>query len=356
MKEKGKINIFFLIIICVILVFLTLYFSKNIFEGVVLGIKICLNSLIPSMYIFMVIACFISVSKIDKYMGNIFNFMSVKLFKISGETFSIMLVSFIGGYPIGAKIISDKIKDNQLTSKQAQYLLNFCVYCSPAFIISGVAEPLWNNKKIGFVIYLSQVITGILMALVCSFKQQEIICIKEKNTYNTFSNNLIYSVNNATKAMCTICSFVVLFFGIFSLIDLLTMPNEYKIIIKGLMEVTSGCQIVQNCSLFESILIVSLFTSFGGVCVILQLISMLHNCNINFIKFILIRVLFSLVSTTIVYCYILLSDINLECFSSVKKYSFHMYNVSPVSSVFLVILSLMLLLFYDKSVKIKYSC
>lgn len=356
MKEKGNIKNIFLIVICITVVFLPLYFSKNIFDGVALGIKICLSSLIPSMYIFMVIACFISVSKISKYFGDILNFISIKLFKISGETFSIMLLSFIGGYPIGAKIISDKIKNNELTSKQGQYLLNFCVYCSPAFIISGVAEPLWNNKKIGFIIYLSQIITGVLIALICSFRRHEVIYIKEKNAYNTFSNNLIYSVNNATKSMCTICSFVVLFFGIFSLIDLLNIPNEYKTIIKGLMEVTSGCQVVQNSSLFESILIINLFTSFGGVCVILQLVSMLHNCNINFIQFILIRCVFSLVSTIMVYFYILISDIGVECFSSVKRYSFHMYNASPISSVFLIVLSLMLLLFYNKSVKIKYSC
>lgn len=353
---KDKIKKYILMVICIVLVITLLYYSKEIFLGVSKGINICLNALIPSIYIFMVLACFISISGIDKYIGKFFDKVSKKLFKISGETFSIVLLSFIGGYPIGAKIISDKVKFNQLSSNQAQYLINFCVYCSPAFIISGIAVPLWNNKKIGSIIYIAQILAGIVIAIILSLKQKEVIYIKESTIKNTFCNNIVYAVNNATKAMCLICSFILIFYALFSLLDLLKISPKYSNIFKGLLEVTLGCQLIQGYSLFDSILLVNIFTSFGGLCVFLQLKSILNNCKINFVRFILIRISYTFISSLILYILILFSDINIECFSSQKEYSFHMYTVSPISSIFLLILGLMLLLFYNKSDKIKYSC
>lgn len=350
---KNRLKKSLLIIICIFLVFLLLYYSEEIFNGVYNGINVCLNSLIPSMYIFMILACFISVSNIDTYIGKLLNPISIRLFKMSGETFSIMLLSFIGGYPVGAKIISDKVKLNQLSEKDAQYLLNFCVYCSPAFIISGVSVFLWGNSKLGIYIYISQILSGILMAIVCAFRQKQVIYVKSNNNENSISNSLVYAVNNATKSMCVICSFVILFYALFALIDLIKLPKEYSSFIKGILEVTSGCQLIEQKSLINSVLLVSIFTSFGGFCVILQLNSILNNCNINLLKFIFIRVIFTAISTAITYIVIVYLQTNIQCFYTKNSYSFHMYTVSPISSIFLIALGLMLLLFCNKSDKIK---
>lgn len=350
---ESKIKNFTPVFICIILVCLCLIYSKDITLGVSKGIDICLNSLIPSMYIFMILGSFINYSKIDKQIGMIFNFLSVRLFKVSGEIFSIFFISAIGGYPVGVKIISDKIRQNEISSIDGQYLLNFCVYCSPAFLISAVSIPLWNDIRIGFVIYISQIISGLLIALICGFNKKSIIYAKENNIKTTFANNLIDAVNSATKSILVMSSFVVLFYAFFSLLEKLSISQFHLNIIKGVLEVTCGCKSIQNMPFLSSVILVSIFTSFGGICVIMQLSALLYKCKINIINFVIIRVIFSIISTCITYIFISQMDIDIACFTSNKTYSFHMYTVSPISSLFLIILGIMLLLFYNKSVKIK---
>lgn len=334
--------------------------SAQIAEGVREGIDISLRTLIPSMFVFLAAANFISDSPLGRAVSLPFRGIARKLFRLDPAAFTIFLLSLIGGYPVGAKLIASKIRKNQLSVKDGQRMLSFCTNCSPAFLLSGVSLGLWGTAGPGLVIYLSQVLAAVVLAVCSSFKAPAVE-IRESGSREReeLSSLFVGSVTSAAKSMGIICVFVVFFCGFFPFLDRLPLPEWASLLGKGLLEVTSGCQMIRGRTFLESVYLVCLFTAFGGVCVHLQLTALLYQTGIRMGPFLLSRVLYTVLSLvfTMLGCVLMNAGIlpapAADCFTSGGNFTFHLYSVSPVSSFFLLVLCSILLLFPGKSVIIK---
>lgn len=64
-----------------------------------------------------------------------------------------ILLSLIGGYPVGAKMLAAKSAAGAAGSRTAERLLCFCVNCSPAFLIAGVGIPYFHSVEVGCVLW-----------------------------------------------------------------------------------------------------------------------------------------------------------------------------------------------------------
>ncbi len=334
--------------------------SASMAEGIRQGIEISLNTLIPSMFIFLAVANFISDSPLGSQASRPFQRLAHKIFRLDPAAFTLFLLSLIGGYPIGAKLIASKIKKGQMNVRDGQRMLSFCTNCSPAFLLSGVSLGLWGSVVPGAVIYFSQVLAAVILAA-GSAVRSPLVQIREDESREReeLSSLFVRSVNSAAKSMGIICIFVVFFCGFFPFLDRLPLPDWAALIGKGLLEVTSGCQMIRGMTFVQSVYLVCLFTAFGGVCVHLQLTALLYKTNIKMGPFLLTRMIYTVLSLvfTILGCYLiqigLLPSPAADCFTGSGNFTFHLYSVSPVSSFFLLVLCSILLLFPGKSVTIK---
>lgn len=351
MFQKGNHIFLFLLTVCLCLI--CLLYSKQLFDGISYGIQICLNTLIPSMFGFMILSDFIANSPLNSILSKPFSIISKYLFRMESKLFPIFLMSILGGYPIGARLIAQKIKQQQISPQAGQRLLSFCINCSPAFLLSGVSLILWGNLQIGVLIYLSQVCAAILIGILSGIKKP-VFLLKEQIELPTtnWSVTFVNAVNHSTKSMGVVCSFVVIFCGLFRFLDLIPLSKDNNLIIKGLLEVTSGCQLIQDVSFFNSILLVCLFTSFGGICVFLQIAALLNGCQIKMLPLLGWRILYTACSLLFTYLGILTWKPVISCFQQIQKVTFRLYSVSPISSIFLIILVILLLLFSQKSARI----
>lgn len=336
---------------------LMLVWSKEIFSGISLGIQICLQTLIPSMFGFMILSDIIANSKLSQILSRPFRLFSRLVFKLDGELFSIFLLSLLGGYPIGAKIIAEKIRNGTLSTESGQRMLDYCIHCSPAFLISGVSAILWNQLSLGVMLCIAQTLSGILMGFLLSRRKPVIFSrTQQKQTYSPAPVLFVNSVNRSARSMGIVCSFVVLFCGIFSLTDLLPLSQQNLNLIKGLLEVTSGCQMIQTESAMASILLVSLYTSFGGVCVWLQIMALLNGTGVRMFPFICKRLLYTLFSVGLSWLGIQILQPTVDCMVQNQQPFVRIYSVSPLSAILLLLLGMMLLLFFGTSAKIELKC
>lgn len=341
---KHKIWKLILFLLTATVCAICLIYSKYTFDGISSGIQICITTLIPSMFCFMVISNFIANSSLCSILSRPFRPLARHLFKLDDRLFTVFLLSLLGGYPVGAKLLADKIRSGEIPVQTGQRMIYFCVNCSPAFIISGAAMVLWNSLALGAMIYASQVITCFVIAFACGFKKN-ILTVQDKKTATPpCSVALVQAVNNATKSMGIVCSFVVVFCAFFPFVNLLPLSDTAGTVLKGLLEVISGCQMIRDLPLVTSVLLVALFTSFGGICVHLQIMALLNGTGIKMGRFLLSRVCYTALSMGITWIGIQLLKPAVSCFNQIKSVSYHFYSVSPVSSLFLIFLAIMLLM------------
>ena len=129
-------------------IFLLLFFSEEVTSGVQKGISVCLSLMIPSTFLFLILTDVLSKSRAGALLARPFFFLS-KLFRIRRCDTDIVVLSLIGGYPVGARILADRVKSGQIDKKSASRMLAFCVNSSPAFLYTGIGISLFHSAAVG---------------------------------------------------------------------------------------------------------------------------------------------------------------------------------------------------------------
>lgn len=338
--------------------FIIIFFSGELSNGIKNGINVSINLVIPSMFIFMIFANVIIKSKLKYIFSRPFRFLAKHIFKISENNIAIVILSLVGGYPVGAKLISNAVNNNEMSKQEASNMLCYCVNCSPAFIISGIGVTLFSNKVIGIYIYISQIIACLVTGFIMSFFNKKYIkpcnCITQTKK-TSYSVLFVNSVNDAIKTMIIICGFIVAFSAFTPILCSLLkhFGHEYSYIVQGVWEVTTGCNNLSSLSGQNSILLSTAFLSFGGICVHLQVYAMISKCDINMTKFFITRIVYVLISVVSIKAMLMLSPTALNCVTYNKNITKDIYSVSPAATIFMILLSVILLFFTKKSDNIK---
>lgn len=358
--KSSLIKKSFILCFVYLILFLIIFFSKELSIGIKNGIAVSLDLVIPSMFTFMIFSNIVMNSNIKNIISRPFTFISKYLFKIRNDHFSIFILSLIGGYPVGAKLIGNAVQQNNMTKETAEKMLCYCINCSPAFLISAVGVSIFSNIKIGLMLYAAQVITCIIIGIICGLtspktKSQNINNSNVKSKSKSLSVLVVCSVNDSVKALCIVCGFIVAFSSIMPLLSLLLENTNQSIslIFQGLLEVTTGCNNLKGFNLADPIILSALFTSFGSICVYLQMLAMLNGTGIKLKRFFIYRIIYVIINLSVVKLFLNLFPEALSCVGLSNSNVTKIYSVSPMATFFLILMSIILLFFCNKSDKLK---
>ena len=274
-----------------------LIFSQSCSQGAVEGLKLCFGVLIPSLFPFMAISSFIVKSGLSHRFGKPFGFIMEKLFGLSSSFAPIILLSMIGGYPVGARGISTLVKSKAVSPKEAEKASMFAVCAGPGFIVNFVGVSLYGNKKIGFVILVSQVLSALILGIALNIFDRN----KSHFNYNSeisfkklpLSTTIVESTYESSRGILSICAFVVLFSSLTGIINSLFTDTTTQSFVFCLLEV---CSAVDMLSANFSVEAVAFAVGFGGLCVHFQIFSALGNLKINKLIFFCMRIIQGLIT------------------------------------------------------------
>ena len=352
----------------IILTILILANSKTISHSVIKGIHLCLNTLIPSIFIFLIFSNFCQETNVLKFILKPLEPIFQKLFKINKNLTSTIFFSLICGYPTGAYLISNLLETQQISKKTATRLMCFCVNAGPAFLIGAISVPFTGNINLGLILFISQTIAFFIIGMLCSInvkpeKQEKLNYdnkfLKSKNK-KSVSQIFINSINRAIKTMAIICGFAILFSAIIGFLFQITNFNFQhnriaKALISGFFEVTNGITVFNKIDNLQSLLAITLISAFGGICVHCQLKAILAKFKISFKKFYAWRVLYCLISVISCYLFFKFFKTTLACTTTLTntqiKPGISTKNIVP--SISLIILSIALLYCDKKNIIIK---
>ena len=85
---------------------------------------------------------------------------------------SVVLLSLIGGYPMGAKSIAGLLEQGRLDRATAQRMLPFCCCAGPSFIITAVGSGMFGSAQAGILLYLVQLFVSILLGAVLGMRER----------------------------------------------------------------------------------------------------------------------------------------------------------------------------------------
>ena len=237
--------------------------SKLALESAQAGLELCIRTVIPSLFPFLVLSVLVtkSITGTGRFLQPI-----TRLLGIPAEAQSVLIPAFLGGYPIGAKCIHDLWRTGQLSKSHAERLLGFCSNAGPAFLF-GMLSGFFSDKKTVWLLWLIHILSAVLTGCVLPPAGAANAAQMKIAVQNEADDPLLSSM----KAMGMICCWVILFRILVTFLSrwfLWLLPTWLMVLITGLLELTNGCcDLMQITAPEVRFVICSCMLAFGGVCV-----------------------------------------------------------------------------------------
>lgn len=342
-------NILTLVIVSAIGVCLIIH-PQNTAEGIKNGFLLLGNNLIPALFPFMVLSSYISESSVARMISKLFEKSFKLIFKTSGYGVIPFVLGCLGGYPVGAKTVSEFYKSNKISQNDATRLLYWCINPSPAFLITAIGTFMLGNTKSGFLLYFSCLLSSVTVGFICRFLSDDEIYPIETENIKPNENIFVKSVSKGSEGMLGICGWVLTFCVLAALCDALKIPYSISYIIKSVGEVTTGCKNAVSSGL--ALPVIAGIAGFGGFAVICQCASYSSECHVKMKYLICSRLINAALSG--IYCSALLKLFpqceNASVVISTSTTTFTLYH-SIGAAIILIIMCALLILEVDNRKK-----
>lgn len=311
-----------------------LLFSKSNLSAVKSGLTLWATSVVPSLFPFFVATELLMHTRIVSILGYILNKYMKPLFNIRGEGAFAFIMGIISGYPVGAKIASNFRKNDICTKEECERLLSFTNNSGPLFIIGTVGILMYGSSLIGFLLFITHILSGITVGIIFRFwkknSNSDIITrnLKQENKSVCLSNLgeiLSDSITNSISTILLIGGFVVIFSSIISILkssgilDILSLcisplfnilhidTSFISPLFSGFLEITNGINIISqiHCKkLSINIIFTAFLLGFGGVSVLLQVLSIISKTDLSIKPYIYGKLLQGIIAAFYTYIFI----------------------------------------------------
>ncbi len=223
------------------------------------ALDFCAKTLVPSLFIYMVLSKIIITLPITDRLTQRFGYEAVAL-----------LAGNLCGCPIGAKNALSLYETGRISKKHAEYLTSFTNNASISFVIGFVGSELFGDVKIGLRLFVYQIIASIMTAIVMKF----LIFGKDKLpkacSLNAPKVGLREAVTDSAMTLINVCACATFFIVCGSAVSAFFELNEFwSAILKSLLEFSSGCATTAKISRF-AIQATAFSVGFTGLSVALQ--------------------------------------------------------------------------------------
>lgn len=287
MRLKKSFKNFTALFLAVIVFALLLFDPKTAKTGVFSGLLLCGRVIIPSLFMFSFVVIFSNKSSVASNFVFL-NKISLKLLGLDFYEFYIFLLSLIGGYPIGVKLLNEAVKEKNMDKNRAEELSLFFISSGPGFTVSVIGETIFKSRQIGYILFISQLLSAVVLCR---------LFIKKSNTnkiYNfkpyKLSDCFVKSVFEASQTLINVSSFVIFF----------SFLTEYFIKYKNYLSLFKFMpyflEITNAVNLTNNIYLISFLLGFSGISVICQVISIADSFRINALKLFALRLVTGAVS------------------------------------------------------------
>lgn len=242
-------------------------------EAVRSAVGDCLESVIPSLFAFTVLAVYLQQSGLYKTALRPLTFPLSKLLRMDEELCAVFVLSNIGGYPVGVKLLSSLVRAGRLSERDAGRMLCCCFGSGPAFVIGIAGMSVFGSAAAGLALFGVCFSASLVMAAAVRMRG-ELRLEKGLERLDLTADCFVSSVIAAARVMFTVCAMIVGFAAVTALLKVLGVYSAAAAlfgndaVFPALLEVTRIKSIAAES---HSLMLCAALLSFGGVCVLAQI-------------------------------------------------------------------------------------
>ena len=165
-KSKGRFAVWALALGLMALLFAS---PEASIESIRRGMSLCVRTMIPSLFPFMVISELLVGSGAGEALGRILSKPMQWLFGASGAGSSAVVLGSLCGVPVGASTAVSLYDHNLISKRECEHLLTFANNPSSAFLITAVGVSMYGNRRLGVLLYGVVLGCGLFMGLLFRF-------------------------------------------------------------------------------------------------------------------------------------------------------------------------------------------
>lgn len=305
-------------------------------KSIISGFMLFANCVFPGLFPFLVLTKILTELGTIKLLSTRLTRVTQRAYNVPGEAGFVFIMSALCGYPMGARLTADLIKNKAIPECDALKVLSFCSVSGPIFAIGTVGVAMFKSFKVGAIIYVSHIISSLLIGLIfCRSPQKNVLKTpsfdnpsKIKKLTQTVPATQPASIDkiisdgvySAISTITIVGAFVTLFF---MLIDMLSatnilLPLENLInsglhvfgesrslgrgVVCGIVEMTRGCSELAKFGISAStVSLASLLLSFSGLSIIMQSLTLLSGIKIKIGKYFLQKITHALLCMGLTY-------------------------------------------------------
>lgn len=276
--------------ICVIFLVLLCQNSAACAEAVQYALLLCLTRAIPALFPFFAVSALCVSCGLAQLLGRLLAPMLRRVFHLPECGAAALILGFLGGYPAGARTVTDLWRGGLCTREQANALLFCCNNTGPAFLIGMCGGGLFGSLRAGLFLYCVHICAALLAARLLRPKHVPPAGKYEMTDIPPFFSSLIRAVTDAGRSCLLVSSFILFFSVIVCLLRQtqllqtaaaalaactaplgLTQSGAYSVLV-GCLELTQGLAGLTSVSgsVTARLVSASFLCAFGGLSVLFQ--------------------------------------------------------------------------------------
>lgn len=203
------------------------------------GLRLCIDTVLPALFPFFVLCDLLVYCLPEK------NFLLSRLARLFGMTASglaVVLLSWVGGYAVCAKLTGLLYRQKTLSGRDASIVLLLGCCSSPGFVIGCVGGMLLGNLRVGVLLYGLQLAANLLSMVLClpllPKKQTHFADDGLPNGNGGFSQ----AIGTAVQSSLQVCGCVLFFRVLGTVIAPLLPPWPIaQPLTSAVLEISGGC-------------------------------------------------------------------------------------------------------------------
>lgn len=190
----------------------------------------CAQTLIPSLFVFMVLADRIVSMRITSYVA-----------RKTGCGFMLWLLGSLCGVPVGAALANGLYRSGAVSKRHAEYLLPFTNNAGASFLIGYVGAGLFGNICAGVKLALCQLVSTAATAVLLKYAMFGRARLPRPAPPRE-DRPLYASVTGAAHSMLAICACAVFFTAVAQItVSLFGLSGAAEALLRSALEFSSGC-------------------------------------------------------------------------------------------------------------------
>lgn len=295
--RKGRLPLFLTAAFALLLV----RWPGQAAQGASTALQQCVTTVIPSLFPFLVLSSLAISLGAGEGLGRRLSPLLSRLFGISGQGVTPLLLGLVGGYPVGARAAADLRRSGRCSREEGERLLVFCNNCGPAFLLSTAGAQVLGSTAAGWLLWAGHLLGALVIGMVWPGRRQfDGSQPSHASEHPSFAAAFTAAVTAGGESVLRLSAFVV-FFGtavrlltVSGLLALLTAPLELFLsplglktadilpLLSGSLEMTQGILALSGRQPTPGTLALAAFLlGWGGLSVHCQTRSVLRDTDLR---------------------------------------------------------------------------